>query len=182
MTSLAEIERVSQDAECLYTEAEVEVAIARLGEVLTARYRDSNPLVLAVVNGGIIFCGKLLTHLAFPLELEAIHASRYRGKTRGSLLEWRLLPTLPLQDRAVLVVDDVLDEGFTLAEIIAYCRKEGAASVETAVLVDKLLDRAKPCRADYVGLTAPDRYLFGYGMDYKNYLRNAAGIYACKDL
>jgi hypoxanthine phosphoribosyltransferase len=87
-----------------------------------------------------------------------------------------------LQGRTALILDDVLDEGITLAALKAWCREQGAAAVFTAVLIDKQLGRERPCRADFVGLEAENRYLFGYGMDYKGYLRNAAGIYACKGL
>jgi hypoxanthine phosphoribosyltransferase len=79
------------------------------------------------------------------------------------------------------VIDDILDEGLTLAAIVARCREEGARRVWTAVLVEKQRARAVDFTADFVGLTVPDRYVFGYGMDYKGYLRNARGIYAVAD-
>jgi hypoxanthine phosphoribosyltransferase len=99
-------------------------------------------------------------------------------------LHWKALPQLPFLDRVVLVVDDILDEGHTLQAILNAIRAQGAREVFTAVLVDKQHDRkASPdLKADFVGLEAPDRYLFGYGMDYKEYWRNAAGIYAVKGL
>lgn len=182
MTLLEEIKQVERNAERIFSVAEVEAAIDRVAGEITIALGDRNPLVLTVLNGGIIFTGMLLPRLPFPLELEAVNASRYHGRTRGSQIQWRLKPTLPLEGRAVLLTDDVLDEGITLAEIIAYCRAEGAASVQVAVLIDKQIGRERPARADFVGLKAPNRYLFGYGMDYKNYLRNAPGIFACKDI
>jgi len=142
----------------------------------------SLPVVLTVLNGGIIFAGQLLTRLRFPLELDSIHASRYRGKTSGGEIHWLLKPRLSLQDRTVLLIDDVLDEGVTLAALVDWCRGQGALAVYVAVLIDKQIGRERPCRADFVGLEAENRYLFGYGMDYKGHLRNAAGIYACKGL
>ena len=92
---------------------------------------------------------------------------------------WTLTPALPLKKRTVLVVDDILDEGLTLAEITRYCHEAGAARVWVAVLVDKQIGRDKPCQPDFVGLTTENRYLFGYGLDYKSHLRNWPGIYAC---
>lgn len=181
-TLLEEIRQVEREAELIYGEAEVEAAIARVAADITAVLADRNPLALTVLNGGVIFAGKLLPKLPFPLQVDAVNASRYRGQTQGSHIEWLLKPTHALKDRAVLLLDDVLDEGITLAELIAYCREEGAASIHVAVLIDKQIGRERPCRADFVGLQAPNRYLFGYGMDYKNYLRNAPGIYACKHL
>ncbi len=180
MNQIDDIRRVAAEAELLFSATEVEAAISQLGQEITQCLQDANPIVLTVLNGGIIFAGKLLTHLDFPLELDSIQATRYQGQTQGSHIEWLLKPALPLRRRSVLIVDDVLDEGITLAAVAAYCRAEGAREVHTAVLVDKDLGIDKPCQADFVGLKAPNRYLFGYGMDYKRYLRNAAGIFACR--
>jgi hypoxanthine phosphoribosyltransferase len=115
-----------------------------------------------------------------PLNVDAINASRYRNQTAGGAIEWVLKPRLPLQGRTILIIDDVLDEGITLAAIHQFCMDEGAETVYSAVLVDKDLGRGKPISADFVGLHVANRYIFGYGMDYKGYLRNAPGIYACQ--
>jgi hypoxanthine phosphoribosyltransferase len=136
--------------------------------------------VLCVINGGIPVAGQLLMRLTMPLQLDSINASRYRNQTSGGEIQWLLKPSIPLKDRAVLIIDDVLDEGITLAAIHQFCLNEGADAVYSAVLVDKLLGREKPIAADFVGLEVPDHYLFGYGLDYKGYLRNAPGIFACK--
>lgn len=178
MVDLGEIERVHAEAECLYSQAEVETAISRLAGSVRRDLDDANPVVLCVLNGGIIVTGKILPQLDFPLELDSVHASRYRGGTEGGKLRWLHEPATDLRGRTVLLVDDVLDAGVTLAAIREYCRGRGACEVRIAVLVDKLLPAPKPCRADYVGLVCGDRYIFGYGMDYKGYLRNLPGIYA----
>jgi hypoxanthine phosphoribosyltransferase len=113
------------------------------------------------------------------LQIDYLHATRYQDNTQGSELEWHRLPALSLHEREVLILDDILDEGATLAAVVAHCRAQGAARVLTAVLVDKRHERKVPgIHADFVGLRAVDRYLYGYGMDYRGYLRNAAGIYA----
>lgn len=182
MSLLDEIRQVEADAEQLFSEADMEAALDRMAADISQCLGDSNPLLLTVLNGGIICAGKLLTRLRFPLQLDSIHATRYRGKTSGGEIHWLLQPATPLQNRTVLLVDDILDEGVTLAALVAWCREQGAAAVYTAALVDKQIGRERPCVADFVGVTAPDRYLFGYGMDYKNYLRNAAGIFACKEI
>ena len=126
--------------------------------------------------------GELLPRLAFPLEVAYLHATRYGHALQGNLLDWRVRPTQDLRGRTVLVLDDILDEGHTLAAIVDHLKAEGAASVHTAVLVHKEHDRkATPgMRADVTGLDIPDRFLFGCGMDYKGYWRNAPGIYALK--
>ncbi|GAB6048545.1 hypoxanthine-guanine phosphoribosyltransferase [Methyloparacoccus murrellii] len=175
-----EIRRVIAEADCLYDREQIGTAIARLAREIGAALADSHPVVLTVLNGGIFFAGELLLQLDFPLELDSIKAGRYQGETRGSAMRWTLTPALPLSGRTVLVIDDILDEGLTLAEIVRYCEAAGAGRVLTAVLVDKLIGRDKPCRPDFVGLTAENRYLFGYGLDYKNHLRNWPGIYACR--
>ncbi|MBQ85561.1 MAG: hypoxanthine-guanine phosphoribosyltransferase [Gammaproteobacteria bacterium] len=174
-----EILAVSRRAICLHTEAEVEDAIDLLAAKVSTALRDRNPLLLCLMNGGLVFAGKLLTRLDFPLQIDYLHATRYRNNTQGSELNWHRLPMLSLDGRDVLIIDDILDEGETLAAVVEHCRAQRAASVLTAVLVDKLHERkvADIC-ADFIGLRVEDRYLYGYGMDYRGYLRNAAGIYA----
>lgn len=180
--SLEEIRKVRAEADCLHDAAEVEAALDRLASEITARHHDHVPLILCVMNGGLITTGGLLLRLDFPLEHDYLHATRYRGDTRGGELSWKAEPGIALKDRHVIVVDDILDEGYTLAAIVEHCQAQQPRSLETAVLVEKLHDRKQGIRADYVGLQVEDRYLFGYGMDYKGYWRNARGIFAVKGL
>lgn len=171
-----------QEADCLYSDQQVQAAMDRMAQEITATLAMSDPLVLCVMTGGIIPAGQLLTRLNFPLQIDYIHATRYRGETTGSHLQWLVRPTHSLRGRQILIVDDIYDEGVTLSEIVEYCWSEGAAEVYTAILINKLHDHKQPLKLDFVGLETPDRYLFGYGMDYKGYLRNAPGIYAVKGL
>ena len=182
MKFLDEVTRVAQEAECLYTMAEVSNAITLMAKDITEKLANSHPVVLCVLNGGISVTGELVMQLAFPLELDSVKAGRYQGKTSGTEMNWQMKPSTPLKSRTVLIVDDILDEGITLAAIAHYCKEQGAEFVYTAVLVDKIIGRAKPCHADFIGLTTPDRYLFGYGLDYKGHLRNWPGIFACTNL
>jgi hypoxanthine phosphoribosyltransferase len=175
-----EVERVYREADCLYTEAQVEAAITHMAEAITARIGGSNPVVLCVLTGALIPTGKLLPQLPFPLQSDYVHATRYRGETAGGTIHWIVRPTTQLAGRVVLVVDDILDEGITLAEILDDCRRQGAKEVLCAALVEKEHDRKNGLKADFVGLPVEDRYVFGYGMDYKSYLRNVPGIYAVK--
>jgi hypoxanthine phosphoribosyltransferase len=179
-----EIERVYAEADCLFTSEEVAAALDRMASAITARLAAANPIVLCVMHGGLIVTGRLLPRLLFPLETGYLHASRYGHEFCGSHLDWRVRPTEDLRGRSVLLMDDILDEGATLAAVIDYCRAEGATEVLTAVLVNKGHDRkARPgMTGDFVGLVSPDRFLFGCGMDYKGYWRNAPGIYAVKGL
>lgn len=180
--SLEEIRKVRTEADCLHSAAEVEAALDRLAAEITTRYKDNLPLILCVMNGGLITTGSLLLRLDFPLEHDYLHATRYRGATRGGELSWKAEPGISLQDRHVIVIDDILDEGYTLAAIVDHCRALKPKSLETAVLVEKLHNRKHGIRADFVGLQVEDRYLFGYGMDYKGYWRNARGIFAVKGM
>lgn len=178
---LKEIKHVEETADLLYSEHEVEAALDRMADQINHLLADRDPLLLCVMNGGIVVAGKLITRLIIPLTIDAINASRYQNQTSGSVIEWILKPGTPLKDRTVLIIDDILDEGITLEAIYEYCLEQGATSVYSAVLVDKILDHEKPVTADFIGLKTENRYLFGYGMDYRGYLRNAAGIYACKE-
>jgi len=179
---LNEIDHIQQQAICLYSEAEVESALDNMAQAISLKLRDTNPLVLCVINGGIIITGKLLPRLHFPLTLDSIHASRYRNTTSGTEIQWLFKPTTPLQGRTILIVDDILDEGHTLKAIVDYCLEQGATATYTAALLNKRLETGKPLNADFIGLDVDNHYLFGYGMDYKGYLRNAPGIYACKEV
>lgn len=175
-----QVRRVYEEADRLYSPEQVEAAIDRMAGAISAELAQQNPLVLAVMSGAMIPAGILLSRLDFPLQLDYIHASRYRGTTAGGKLEWRVAPRFSLAGRCVLVIDDILDEGLTLQAILQSCREQGASEVRSAVLVKKLHERNVGIEADYVGLEVEDRYVFGYGMDYKEYLRNAPGIFAVK--
>lgn len=181
---IEDMQRILDEADCLCSEAEIQQVIARMADDMTQRLAQSNPLIFTVMNGGLILTGQLLPRLHFPLQASYLHATRYRHQTTGGLLDWTVRPDIPLENRTVLIIDDILDEGATLDAIVAYCTAEGAKDVLTAVLVDKQHDRkARPGqKADFYGLTVEDRFLFGYGMDYKGYWRNAPGIYAVKGL
>lgn len=180
--TLAHIRQVRAEADCLFTASQTEEALDKLAKEITIKHSENNPLVICVMNGGLIVAGCLLSRLDFPLEQDYLHATRYRGDTKGGELNWIVGPQHPLKDRHVLIIDDILDEGYTLAAIADYCQKDGASSVETVVLVEKLHNRKQGIQADYIGLQAEDRYLFGYGMDYKGFLRNAPGIFAVKGM
>ncbi len=165
-------------AEEIFSAAEVEAALDRMAAQITPSLRGSDPLALVVMKGGLIPAGMLLPRLDFPLRLDYIHATRYRDRTFGADLHWKKAPEESLQGRTVLVIDDILDEGHTLEAIVSYCREQGARRVFSAVLVEKRHDRGCGFQADFVGLEAPDRYLFGCGMDYLGWGRNLASIRA----
>ncbi len=178
-----EILNVLAKADQLYSEQDVFRAIDDMAADINQKLVGKQPLCLPVMIGGLIPAGQLLTRLNLPLEIDYIHASRYRGATSGSQLHWVKKPTISLQNRTILIIDDILDEGLTLQAIVKYCWDVGAKEVFTAVLVEKQLDsRPGLQQADFTGLVVPNRYVFGYGMDYQEQLRYVAGIYAVHGL
>ncbi len=172
--------RTLREADLVHSEAAVAAAVHRLAGEIRGAIGDSYPLVLCVMGGSVVFTGQLLPLLRFPLDFDYMHVTRYDGTTRGGTLSWKVLPRTPIAGRVVLVLDDILDEGTTMAAICERLRADGAARVLTAVFADKDLGRAKPVRPDFVGLTVPDRYVFGFGMDVEGAWRNLPAIYALR--
>ena len=168
-------------AELIHSAETVAAAVTRLAAEITEKLGETNPLVLCVMSGGVPFAGHLMTQLLFPLEFDYLHVTRYGQDTAGGALSWRATPWTSVKGRTVLVLDDILDEGVTLAVIVERMRELGAAACYTAVATDKLNGKNKPIRADFVALTVPDRFVFGYGMDVRGQFRNLPAIYAMKE-
>ncbi|MDF1763731.1 MAG: hypoxanthine-guanine phosphoribosyltransferase [Oleibacter sp.] len=178
------LETIMNEADLLRSQEEIEVALDQLADAITARLGDSMPVIYGIMNGGMVTTGQLLTRLHFPLEQGYMHATRYRGETKGqSDLQWQAPPSIPMDGRTVLIIDDIFDEGYTIAEVIRACHAQGAKEVLTAVLVNKVHDRKCPdTKVDFIGLDIADRFVFGYGLDYRGYWRNAPGIFAVKGM
>lgn len=174
-----DIREVFAKASCLYTKTEIDSALDKMAAEISLRLSHSNPIFLCVVVGGIVPLGNLLPRLDFPLEVDYVHATRYGAATVGTELKWMMKPSCDMKGRTIVVVDDILDGGITLGAILDYCKQRGAQEVFSAVLVDKKDARLPQGvqQADFVGLSVENHYVFGYGMDYKGYLRNAPGIY-----
>lgn len=154
----------------------------RIAREISNELANSHPLVLNVPHGGLVFSGHLLTRLNFPLQLDYIHATRYRGELQGRGLHWIARPDTPLEDRTVLLLDDIFDEGHTMAALREYCLEQGARQVMTAALLIKNHLRPVACDPpEFVALEVDDRYVFGFGMDYEHEWRNANGVYALKE-
>ena len=168
-------------ADLIYSEQEVQAAIDRLAAQLCADLEHDNPLVLCVMGGAVVFAGQLLPRLCFPLMFDYVHASRYHGQTQGLDLVWKVKPDDNVRGRTVVLLDDILDEGHTLAAVRQQCLDQGATRVVIAVLAAKALGHDKPIAADYTGLEVPNRYVFGCGMDVNGWWRNLPPIYALRD-
>ncbi|TQV88398.1 hypoxanthine-guanine phosphoribosyltransferase [Aliikangiella coralliicola] len=173
------LNQIKNNATLLHDNQRIESALSCLVEKLTLDYANKNPIFLVVMNGGLIFAGQLLSRLKFPAQIDYCHATRYRGNTSGGEIGWKVEPHMDLAGRHVVILDDILDEGHTLKAIIEHCRSRKAQSVKTLVLIEKIHDRkASPgMRPDYCELETPDKYVFGYGMDYNHYWRNSDEIY-----
>ena len=179
-----DLREVLATAEVVHDRAALEAAIERMAGEIAAEYANDArpPLYLTVMHGGLPFAAALameLGTLGIDLEFDYLHATRYRGQTSGSGLAWLHRPATPMQGRRVLLADDILDEGHTLLAVKRWCEDQGAADVRVAVLAVKVHDRCvEGVCADYVGVEVPDRYVFGYGMDYHEQGRNLPAIYA----
>ena len=173
-----EAQKLLDHAECIASAEDVQAVLDRLADEIARTLADAFPLVLAVMGGAVVFAGQLLPRLRFPLEFDYLHVTRYRGETQGGEMEWRVLPGQNVIGRNVLVLDDILDEGETLAAVRDKLLDMGAARVWSAVLTNKDNGLDKPIRADFVGLDVPNRYVFGCGMDAYGLWRNLPAIYA----
>ena len=167
----------------LVSAAEVARAIDQVAVRMTVALADQNPLLLCVLEGGLPFTGRSLERLDFPLQAGHVNVGRYGDELEGQRLRWHAKPDLPLAGRHVVFVDDILDQGVTLAELSRWAAQQGAERTSVAVLVDKRIAgaEARPIQADFVALTCPDRFLIGCGMDFKGYWRNLPAIYALAD-
>jgi len=170
-----------RDSDLITSAAEVQAAVDRVAAQIERALGKRYPLVLAVMGGAVVFAGQILPKLRFPLDFDYVHASRYGAATRGAGIEWRVRPPEIVKGRAVLVLDDILDHGETMAAIRNGLLELGAESVHCAVLVEKRLNTKKPIAADFIGLQIPDRFVFGCGMDAKGYWRNLPEIRAMKE-
>ena len=175
------LQHVRDNAEQLYSMTDIDTALNTLAEALTLKFSDSNPLFLCVMKGSILTTGHLLPKLNFPLELDYIHVSRYGDKLIGGELNWLHKPISNLTGRTVILVEDIFDEGITLHALRDYCQQQGAAIVHCVTLINKQHDNKIGTAPEFIGLEVPNRYVFGFGMDYQGYWRNAAGIYAIEE-
>lgn len=170
---------VLPQATLLHPRATLDAAIARMGDALTRQLAGERAVFLTVMNGALFFAAALAFAIKTDLEFDYAHATRYGDATVGREVRWLHRPTVPLTGRSVILVDDILDEGYTLATLRDWCLAAGARRVLIAVLCDKQHARRVPgLAADFVGVTVPDRYVVGYGLDYHGQGRNLEDIWA----
>lgn len=180
MSGFGSPQEVLQKSEVIFAEAEVRDSVSRLAAEISQDLANEMPLVLCVMGGAVVFAGQLLPQLKFPLEFDYVQASRYHNSTSGQHLVWKVTPGDNVRGRTVLLLDDILDEGHTLAAVREKCLEAGASRVVIAVLTEKDTGLDKPIAADFVGLHVPNRYVFGWGMDVNGWWRNLPDIYALR--
>lgn len=168
-------------SEVIHSADEVQTALQRVAREINAKLAGQHPLVLSVMGGAVVFSGQLLPLLDFPLDFDYLHVSRYGDAQQGGALHWKVEPRENVKGKVVLVLDDILDEGETLHAIKQRVLELGATAFYSAVFADKDNGKTKPIRADFVGMSLPNRFVFGYGMDIHGAWRNLPAIYAVKE-
>jgi hypoxanthine phosphoribosyltransferase len=167
----------------IVTPSQVQAAVRQVADVLNARFKAPAagfPLVLGVMGGAVVFTGTLLPQLDFPLEFDYIHVSRYGDDDRGGQVVWKVIPRQNVAGRTIIVLDDILDEGETLAHVKQRLLDMGAAEVIVAVFANKDIGRPKPIVADITGVTLPNAFVVGFGMDVHGYWRNLPGLWSIR--
>ncbi|MDN5924981.1 MAG: hypoxanthine-guanine phosphoribosyltransferase [Xanthomonadales bacterium] len=182
MTPLPPLAEALAHADVLFDRNVLLPAITRMGSEIDAALEGERAVFLAVMNGALVFSGELALAIATDVEIDYVHATRYRGATTGGELRWLRRPRADMRGRSVLLVDDILDEGHTLKAVRDACLGLGARRVLVATLCTKLHDRrVQGIAADFNGVDVPDAYVFGYGMDYHEQGRNLPAIYAMRE-
>jgi hypoxanthine phosphoribosyltransferase len=181
MMPIRDAREILEQAELLYSAEQVQQALHHVAQQINASLADAHPLVLSVMGGAVVFSGQLLPLLEFPLDFDYVHVSRYGDARHGGAMRWKVEPRENVRGRVVLLLDDILDEGHTLATLRERVLALGADKCYSAVFADKKLGRKKPIHADFVGMEVPDRFVFGYGMDIEGAWRNLPAIYAVKE-
>lgn len=160
-------------ATILVTTEQINDAVARLGRELTAEYRDKNPLVIGVLRGAVPFMIDLVRAMDCYLEIDFIDVSSYGGATESSGAVTILKDIdSDVTGRHILLVEDIVDTGRTLEKLLELFAGRGAASVKVCSLLDKPERRIANVAADYVGLSVPNEFVVGYGLDFRQQYRN----------
>ena len=177
------LEQALAQADLLVDRPAIDAAIAGIADAIARDYKGEVPVFLSIMNGALPFAGQLALELGArgqDAQFDYMQASRYHGESGGDLV-WKHRPVSALFGRRVILVDDILDEGFTLQGVREWCLEQGATDVRIAVLTVKKHDRCLPgVKADYSGIELPDRFVFGFGMDVNESLRSLPAIYAMK--
>ncbi|WP_134685234.1 hypoxanthine phosphoribosyltransferase [Brevibacillus migulae] len=159
--------------EILLSAEEIAAKVQELGTTLTAEYKDKNPLVICVLRGAILFMADLVRHMNIPCEMDFMAVSSYGAGTESTGMV-KILKDLDtsVQNRHVLIVEDIMDSGLTLSRLVELMRHREAASVKVVTLLNKPERRKVDITPDFSGFTIPDEFVVGYGLDYAEKYRN----------
>ncbi len=174
------IREVEAQATLLFSADDIKAGLDKMTAKMQRVLEQTNPIILTVMNGGLFVASEICLRLNFPLQMDYIHATRYQGEVTGSSIHWKREPSLPLTGRVIVIIDDILDGGLTLQAVKDYCHGHGAAKIYTAVLMDKINARLPEGLAhpDFAAIEEPENhYVYGFGLDYHDYLRNIPAIY-----
>lgn len=162
----------------LFSKKQIRKSIKTMSKTLNQDYAGKSVVFLTIMNGGMIFASDLAKNLNLDMEMDYVQVSRYGVETHGGQLIWKHQCETNLNDKHVILVDDIFDEGYTLQAVHEWATEQGARTVKSAVLVSKVHDRGyADHRPDYSAIEVEDLYIFGYGMDYQEKLRHLTDIY-----
>jgi len=161
----------------LLSQREIRQGVKRMAEEISNTYKDEQPLLLGVLKGSFIFLSDLVRALDIPVSIDFTQAMSYHSIESNGNVELVFRPTFPLSGRHVLLVDDIVDTGYTMDYLLSQFGHENPASLKVCSLLDKPSRRIVPVEIDYLGFTVPDRFVVGYGFDYEQRFRNLPDIY-----
>ena len=148
-----------------------------MGRQITADFAGKPLIALCVLKGAMFFCSDLMRHIQLDVALDFIQVSSYGNEKYSSGVVTVLKePQLDMHQRAVLIVEDIIDSGLSMREVFRYIESRGASIVKTATFLDKAKSRKVEFKADYVGFTIEPQFVIGYGLDYAERYRNLPDI------
>jgi hypoxanthine phosphoribosyltransferase len=168
---------VEPELQVLVSQKKIQAALKRLAAEIRQDYADKCPLLVGILKGSFVFMADLIRCLEIPLEVDFIRLASY-GSSTESTGKITLIHELPsrIQDRHVLVVEDIIDTGLTTSFLCDYIRQKGPASVKLCALADKPSRRKVAINIDYLGFTVPNKFIVGYGIDFNEKYRNLRDI------
>ncbi len=172
-----------QDAKkCLVTEQEIKAKVKEIGQVISAAYDGQDLLVIGILKGAVIFLADLIREITIPIQIDFMAVSSYGATTESSGVV-RIIKDLDqsIEDKHVLIVEDIIDSGLTLKYLIEILKSRGPKSIRVCTLLDKPDRRKTDVVVDYNGFSIPDEFVVGYGLDYDERYRHLPEIYVLKE-
>lgn len=168
--------------EVLVTEEDITSKVKELGKQITEDYKGKDLLLIGILKGSVIFMSELAQNIELPVEMDFMAVSSY-GKSSVSTGEVRIIKDLDfsVEDRNLLIIEDIIDTGYTLSYLIDNLKKRGAKSIKVCTLLDKPDRRKADIHVDYLGFIVPDEFIVGYGLDYAERYRNLPYVAALKE-